>query len=210
MLAFLLMSTMATAQETQTAGDWRYQPFFRPQAGLSAWSGEAGTTTALNLGAQAGVRFKHKDRQNPGIQGVARARGTYLVSSAQGIDVRTGVFAGPAWERLRLQTGPDLFWNTYDWGFVELEPTLGLAWPVLALTNLGGVALSAGLQPSVFLRSDRASVDWSEQSVPGFGDEMTYFGSAGVALGSLRVNLSLSLTVTAYGMDRGLGFGIRI
>ncbi|MFT4980137.1 MAG: hypothetical protein ACI8S6_006049 [Myxococcota bacterium] len=208
MLTMIVLSSVGLAEQSE---DWGTQPFLRPQAGLSSWSSSSGqTSTALNLGAQAGLRFWQKQQKRPRIQGLTRAAGTYLLSGATGIDLRVGAFAGPAWDKIRLQTGPDLYWNQYNWGGETLPSTLGLAWPVQAMTTVKGVSLTAGVQPAFFLQSERASVDWSQESIPGIGDECTYFAAAGLSLSSLRLNVSLSQTVTAYGSQRGIGFGVRL
>lgn len=210
MLMALVFSTAALAQSATELGNWHVSPFLRPQGSLSSWNDGNGSRTALQVGAQAGVNFREKADDLPRIRGQARVMGNALVNAASGVDVRAGVFAGPSWQQVRLQTGPDVYWNQYDWGNVVLPSTLGLAWPVQALTQWNGLSLSAGIQPSFFLRSERESVDWSEQTLPGFGDEMTVFATVATALGGLRLNVSASQTTTAYGTQRGLGFGFRI
>lgn len=209
MLTTILLGTLSLAQ-AQDTGSWGTKPFIRPEAGISSWSSGGTTATAVDLGAQAGVRFWQKKADDPSIQGLTRVRGSYLLGTASGVDVRVGAFAGPAWKNIRLQTGPDVYWNRYDWGAVELDPTLGLAWPVQAFSRLGPLGLTIGAQPSFFLSSDRRSVDWSEQSVPGIGDECTYFATAAIQAASLRLSISLTQTITAYGTQRGLGVGFRL
>jgi len=211
MLPVILLSAVCAAQSVREYGDWSYQPYARPQFGLSTWTSGGTTRSATSLGAQVGIRFWEQKKRRPRIEGISRASGSYLLSNgADGLDVRVGAFAGPAWKKLRVQTGPDVYWNRYTWGNVTLDPTTGLAWPVQASTRLKGISLLAGLQPSFFLSSERDSVDWSEESLPGFGDEFTYFGAVGVSLGSLRFNVSLTQTITAYGSDRSLGLGVRL
>lgn len=191
---------------------WGSETYLRPQAGVSAWAGSGGgTSTAANVGAVGGMYYWQNESRSPIIQGQARARGTKVFGSGvTGTDIHVGNFIGPSWSSLMLQTGPDVFWNEYQFGATTLAPTLGLGWPLMASTGLGSVSVSAGVEPAWFISSDRPSVDWSSQSVPGFGDEFTYTAGAGVSIDPARLSLSYRHTVTAFGAQKGLGVGLKI
>ena len=109
-----------------------------------------------------------------------------------------------------LQTGPDFFWNEYQWGATELAPTAGVGWPLSAATGLGVVSLNAGVEPAWFISSDRPSVEWSDQTLPGFGDEFTYTAGAAVSLDPMRLSIGYRYTLTAFGAQKGLGVGLKI
>lgn len=208
MLALLAASAAWAAPENP---DWDVKPFLRPEAGLSSWSSGQGSQTAVFLGAQAGLNVRQKTRQKPFIQGQTRIRGAQTFGTgASGTDIRLGAFAGPSWGIFRLQAGPDVFWNRFTWGDIELAPTTGVAVPVMALAGLKVVALSAGVEPAFFLSSDRPGVDWSEVDGFGFGDEFTYFAAAGIDVVAARVNVSYSRTQTAFGAQQGIGVGLRL
>jgi hypothetical protein len=203
----LLFVINANAKEPS----WGSEPYLRPQAGLSAWAGSGGgTSTALNLGAVGGMYYWQNASRSPILQGQARASGVKVFGSGvSGTDVHVGNFIGPSWSSLMLQTGPDVFWNEYQWGATELAPTLGLGWPLVASTGLGALEISAGVEPAWFISSQRPSVDWSEASVPGFGDEFTYTAGGGVSLDPMRLSVSYRYTVTAFGAQKGLGVGLK-
>ncbi|MEL6342351.1 MAG: hypothetical protein AAFV53_04415 [Myxococcota bacterium] len=188
---------------------WEMEPFFRPQAGLSSWASASGNRrTALNVGAIAGSYF-YQDRPNlPIIMGLGRVQASWLAfggADISGSDVRVGVFAGPAWDRIRLRTGPDIYRDVYQWGLTTLAPTVGLSWPLSVSTGLGPIGLDAGIEPAFFLASDRPSVDWSQQDGFGFGDEFSYFIAGAIRGDGVNLGLSYSQTTTAFGVARGVG-----
>ena len=218
-LLLLLAPSAARAQADDGAGpggntqeDWKFRPFFKPEGGLSAWTSSSGqTSTAVSLGAQAGLYFWQTQRKRPRIEGLTRARGVQLFGSgATGTELRLGAFAGPAWGKVRLQTGPDIYWDRYQWGAVTLAPTTGLAWPVQATASLSALTLLAGVEPSFFLRSERPSVDWDTQDGFGFGDEFTWFVGGNVGTNVAGLNVTYSQTTTAFGVQRGFGVGVRV
>lgn len=191
---------------------WAFNPFFKPEAGASAWTSSSGaTSTALSLGAQAGLAFWQTQRKRPRIEGLTRVRGAQLFGSgATGTDLRLGAFAGPAWGKIRLQTGPDVYWNRYQWGTVTLDPTTGLAWPLQATADIEVLKVTAGIEPSFFLSSSRPSVDWDTQEFPGFGDEFTWFLGGTVGTKVAGINVTYAQTFTAFGVQRGFGVGLRV
>ena len=58
------------------------------------------------------------------------------------------------------------------------------------------------------LGGERESVDYSQKTLPGFGNEMEYGLSGRVGLGPVGIGLSYSTRVTAYGNDTTIGVGI--
>ncbi len=202
----LVLSAMAGDQS------WGTESYLRPQGGLSAWAGSSGgATTALNVGAVGGMYYWQNASRAPIIQGQARALGAKVFGSGvSGTDIHVGNFIGPSWSALMLQTGPDVFWNEYQFGATTLAPTLGLGWPLMASTGLEAVSLSAGIEPAWFISSERPSVDWSSQSLPGFGDEFTYSVGAGISVSPARLSLSYRHTITAFGAQKGLGVGLKL
>ena len=80
----------------------------------------------------------------------------------------------------------------------------------MASSGLGAVSVSAGVEPAWFISSERPSVDWSSQSLPGLGDEFTYSVGAGVSIEPARLSLSYRHTVTAFGAQKGLGVGLKL
>ena len=207
-LLTLLLAPSAQADENR----WGSEPYLRPQAGLSAWAGSGGgASTAVNLGAVGGLYYWQEQASSPLLQGQARVRGLKVVGSGvSGTDVRIGNFIGPSWSVLLLQTGPDVFWNEYQWGATELAPTLGVGWPLTAATGLGMLSVNAGVEPAWFISSARPSVDWDSESVPGIGDEFTYAVGGGLSLDVLRLSLSYRHTITAFGAQKGLGVGVKV
>ncbi|MFT5679347.1 MAG: hypothetical protein ACI8RZ_000251 [Myxococcota bacterium] len=204
----LVLVLSAIAEEAS----WASEAYLRPQGGVSAWAGTGGgTSTALNVGAVAGMYYWQNESRSPILQGQARASGAKVFGSGvTGTDLHIGNFIGPSWSSLMLQTGPDFFWNEYQFGATTLAPTLGLGWPLTASTGLGAVSVNAGVEPAWFISSQRPSVDWDSQSVPGFGDEFTYTVGGGVSIDPARLSLSYRYTVTAFGAQKGLGVGLKI
>ena len=212
MLTPWLLTSLLTNTAQAEGPRWGSEPYLRPQAGLSAWAGASGSTSsAVNLGAVGGLYYWQEQTRSPLLQGQARLRGLKVFGSGvSGTDVRIGNFIGPSWSVLLLQTGPDVFWNEYQWGATDLAPSLGVGWPLTAATGLGVMSLNAGIEPAWFISSARPSVDWSSQSAPGFGDEFTYAVGGGLALDAMRVSLSYRHTITAFGAQKGLGVGLKI
>ena len=174
------VSKSAAATTPQTPA-WETKLFAQPVVGGTVFSSGGSTTTAVSLGAEAGLRYWQTRRKTPRWRGVARVAGAYVLSSgdSSGMDVRVGNFIGPAWKSVGLSTGPDLFWNRYQYGSIELDPTLGLAWPLTATAWTQAFDVWAGVEPAWLSNADRR-VDWSTQDVPGFGHEFTYRAGLGV------------------------------
>jgi len=207
MLNLLLVLNAEAQDET-----WGTEPYLRPQAGLSAWAGASGaTSTALNLGAVGGLYYWQNESRSPIVQGQARARGLKVFGNGvSGTDIRVGNFVGPSWSSLMVQTGPDIFWNEYQWGATELAPTVGVGLPLVASTGLGPISINAGIEPAWFIVSERPSVDWDTESMTGFGDEFTYSAGGGVNIDPMRLTVNYRYTVTAFGGQKGLGVGLKI
>ena len=192
--------------------EWGSESYLRPQAGLSSWAGDAGGTgTAVNLGANAGMYYWQNESRSPILQGQARINGLKVFGGGvSGTDLRVGNFIGPSWSILMLQTGPDLYWNEYQWGTTTLDPTLGLGWPLVASTGLNAVSVYAGVEPAWFLSSQRPSVSWDGQPMPGIGDEFTYSVGGALTAAAMRLSFNYRYTLTAFGAQTGLGFGLKI
>lgn len=190
---------------------WETKLYAQPLVGGSAFSSGGTVTTAVSLGAEAGLRYWQTRRKTPRWRGVARIAGNYVLASgdSSGMEARLGNFIGPAWKSVGLQTGPDLFWNQYQYGAIELDPTVGLAWPLTATAWTQAFDVWAGVEPAWLSNPDRR-VDWSTQDVPGFGHEFTYRGGLGLDFGKVGLSLGYSYRITAGGGQHGLSAGIQL
>lgn len=191
---------------------WDSRFYLRPRAGGAVYSSGGETHSALTLGAQAGLRYSERKAKDPHLFGHARILGDYLVGSddVRGTEVRLGNFIGPWVGFVGAQTGPDLFWSQYRWGPVTLDPTLGLAWPVMGFVDIDVLQLFGGVEPAFYFNPDRARVDWSQVDAFGFGHEFTYMAGAALGSGGLQVSATWSYRITAFGPQQGIAIGFRL
>ncbi len=196
----------------QSPSKWETRTYLRPRGGLSMVSTGNGTSSALSLGAQAGLRYWETGRDLPRLMGNARVQGDYLVGSndVSGMEIRVGNFIGPRWKFVGIQTGPDVFWSQYTYGSLSLDPTLGLGWPVLAFADLDVLSLYGGVEPAFYFNPDRARVDWSTEDAFGFGHEFSYMAGASLNGGGVRLNFGWVYRITAIGAQQGLSLGVRV
>lgn len=190
---------------------WETKLFFEPQLGGFAYVGSGGTTTGVSVGAQAGLRYWQTRRERPRWRGEARVAGAYVLSTGDtsGMDFRVGNFIGPYWKHFGVETGPDVFWNQYEFGATRLDGSLGLAWPLTAKAWTDDLSAWAGVEPA-WLADETRRVDWSEATLPGFGHEFTYRAGVGATLGGLSLSLGYSYKITAGGDQHGLSVGVNI
>ena len=139
-----------------------------------------------------------------------------MISSgdATGMEIKLGSFLGPQWSGsggsyVRLQAGPDVFWNRYSFGDVTLDPTVGMAIPVMAFTGVKIIGVYAGFEPAWIDNEDRR-VDWDDQDAFGFGHQFSTFMGGQVNLGGMSVGLNYTRTITAYGVQRGVGVSMNL
>lgn len=192
---------------------WETKLYAEPKIGAFVFSDGQQTSTGASIGAEAGLRYWQVQRPFPRLRGVARVAGDYVLttSDASGVEARVGNFLGPYWQSVGLQTGPDLFWNRFTFGGNTLDPTIGLAWPVLARawTKKSELSVYGGVEPAWLSNKDRR-VDWSEQKVPGFGHEFTYRAGLGIRVGGLSLAAGYSYKITAFGGQHGISAGVAL
>ena len=206
-------ATQASADKpTDTKGPgWESKLYAEPRLGGFMFTSGGQTSTGVSIGAEAGLRYWQVRHPRPVLRGVTRVAGDYVLttSAASGMELRLGSFLGPYWKYAGIQTGPDLFWNKFSFGSVDLDPTVGVAWPLTvgAWTGQQELSVYGGVEPAWLTNPDRR-VDWSEQSVPGFGHEFTYRAGVGAQVGGLALSAGYSYRITAGGGQHGLSVGV--
>jgi len=191
--------------------EWDKKPFAKPLVGASLYSDGAQTYTTVALGGQAGLHFWQK-QPDPKIVGTGRvqAQGFLGGNGLNGYDVRLGAFAGPWYKVVGLRAGPDFFYNQFTYGPYVLGASPGVAIPVIGLLDFKVINLHAGVEPAFFFSPNRATVDWSQEDIFGFGGEFTYLAGVGLALDAFGVSLNYTDRVTAFGRQKGYGIGLRL
>ncbi len=207
MLSLLLASLTALAAPKS----WQVDPYVLPRVGGFVFTDGNRTVSGASLGAEAGLRYNQLNRPLPRWRGVARVAGDYVLttSDASGMEARVGNLLGPFWKHVGAQTGPDLFWNQYTLGSQTLDPTLGLAWPVIGRAWNKSLSAYGGVEPAWLSNADRR-VDWSSEPVPGFGHEFTWLGGVGFTVGDLGLSVGYRYRITAAGGQHGLSAGVSI
>lgn len=189
---------------------WGKKPFVRPAVGASLFNDGSQTYTTVALGAQAGLNV-WQEKPDPKVVGTTRVLGQYIIGAgSSGYEVRVGAFAGPWYKVVGLRTGPDIFHNQYSFGAIDLAPTTGLSWPVIALLDFKVINLYGGVEPAFFFSSDRPGVDWGAEPSFGFGSEFTYLTGIGLDVDAFGVSLSYTDRITAFGHQKGFGIGFRV
>lgn len=207
MLGVLLMSVSALAAPKA----WSVEPYVLPRVGGFVFSDGQRTVSGASLGAEAGLRYNQVNRPVPRLRGVARVAGDYVLttSDVSGMELRIGNLLGPFWKHLGAQTGPEVFWNRYTLGSQTLDPTVGLAWPLIGRAWNDSLSAYAGVEPAWLSNADRR-VDWSTEPAPGFGHEFTWLGGFGFRVGDLGLSLGYRYRITAAGGQHGLSAGVAI
>ncbi len=128
------------------AGHWKDPRWYvDPILGGGVVSVNGTAYAQANAGLQGGFRRRYKGGDIPWLNHTrARGVGTYgITSGSLGADLRVGSFIGPAWKRVVLQHGPDLWYSGY--GAVG-APDYRLGWsPGLDLYNGVRFKVSKGL-----------------------------------------------------------------
>lgn len=212
-LALALLSTPALADGKKKKAkqpEWRTRPYLQPIGGASSFSDGQTTTSSVYVGGQAGLMYRQVHKPFPRLKGNARLQGAYSFNSndVRGIDLRIGNFLGPQWKHVGIQTGPDLFRSSYQYGDVTLAPTGGLAWPAIVTGRMKQVSVYGGAEPAWYLGDARPGVDWSKTDSVGLGDEFSWLAGAGLSLGKVRVGIDYRRRTTAFGTDSVIGANV--
>ncbi len=205
-LGALVVSPPAEAQ----GGGWETRPYFDPVANYSMYGDPSGRVyTALGLGGEVGLHYNQTSGKQPVLRGRARVRGEYLLGQASGKEIRVGNLIGPWYKFIGIQTGPDVFWNQYQYGPVTLDPTFGLAWPVMVPIDLKVLYLVGGISPAWYF-SEREAVNWKDEQAFGFGQEFTQMVGVLLDVQVVRLSLSYQNRITAYGHQKSIGASIKL
>ncbi len=191
---------------------WETEPYVKPEAGAQINTGGGGTSTFVTLGASAGVRYTRVGAPPPVWTGQTRVRGLYGTGSGiESLDARLGSFIGPRYKHIGLEFGPDVFWNRMSVeGGESLDPSVGLEFPVVATAKLSKeFTIMGGISPAWLAEASR-EVDWSQVSVPGFGDEFSYLAGASLNLRPISLSVNYVYRIVATGAQQSLGFGINL
>jgi hypothetical protein len=201
---------VATAPPSPRA-EWDKKPFAKPLVGASLYSDGVDTFTTVALGGQAGLHFWQK-QPDPKIVGTGRVQAQGLLggNGLNGYDVRLGAFAGPWYKVVGARIGPDFFYNQFTYGPYTLGASPGVAIPAIALLDFKVINFHAGFEPAFFFSPNRATVDWSQEDIFGFGGEFTYLAGVGLALDAFGVSVNYTDRVTAFGRQKGYGIGLRL
>ncbi len=204
-------ASSAPAKQVEAPPAWKTKLYLEPRIAGFAYNAGGTVTTGVGIGAEGGLRYWQTRRELPRWQGRARAAATYVLASgdASGLDLRVGNFLGPNWKHIGAETGPDVFWNQYSFGSVDLDPTLGVAWPLTGKVWNDTLSAWLGIEPAWLVNKDRR-VDWSQTSVPGFGHEFTYRAGVGLNAGGLALSLGYAYKITAGGEQHGLNVGVAL
>ena len=194
---------LAEAQDKKTSGvPWDVQPYWRPVAGISAFSSGGSTWVGARLGATGGVRYW----KAPWL-GRTRALAAWTTGSGgvSGLELRVGSFMGPHKKYGGLEAGVDLFWNRLSAGSTDLLPASGgvdLPFNVhVGPEQFYGVA---GITPAILFSPERR-VDWSTTDAFGFGHEFAWQLGVGARVGRVGLAVTYSRRVVATGVYSGFG-----
>jgi hypothetical protein len=180
--------------------DWTAEPYWRPVAGVSAYSNGSGTWAGARLGAEGGVRYWRSP-----LSGRSRAQGSWITGSGglSGLELRLGSFMGPSRKYWSAQSGLDLFWDRVTLNGSELLPgSAGVDLPLDLRFGLPEIYGLAGVSTAYLFASERR-VDWSAVDAFGFGHEFGWRLGAGTNLGKLGAALTYSHRVLASGVHSG-------
>ena len=216
-MIFVLLSQIANAGENN-----KVRPLINPIIGTYSYRVSDNTDSyfdndvyrGLRVGGAVGVKYKSKQKGLakvlPNMTGRTRVLYTQTVASeAQITDMRLGTFIGPKWGPAKIEIGVDGIrtTNALPDGYAQ-EPYMAVATPLNAIFDIKVVKVQAMVSPQFFLGGTRNSVDFSQKTLPGFGDEMEYGISGRVGLGPIGIGLSYSTRVTSFGNDTTIGVGI--
>ncbi|MED5374553.1 MAG: hypothetical protein VX899_26285 [Myxococcota bacterium] len=184
---------------------WESDWYVTPGGGAQVFNSGGTTTTTVNVGGEAGLAYSYVNTPLPRWSGKSRVAANYIVSAsdganAEGLDVRAGTFIGPSWKTVGVQAGPDLFYNSWTYRSVELEPTFGAELPVTVHAQLNQVQAYAGVSPAwVDTKSRRVDWDTVDSPLPGIGHEFTYLAGITGVIGGVSLNGQYSYRITAAG-----------
>ena len=219
-MIFVLLSQIANAGENN-----KVRPLINPIIGTYSYRVSDNTDNyfdndvyrGLRVGGAVGVKYKSKQKGLakvlPNMTGRTRVLYTQTIASeAQITDMRLGTFIGPKWGPAKIEIGVDGIrtenvFPSADNQIVQ-DPYMAVATPLNAIFDIKVVKIQAMVSPQFFLGGSRDSVDYTQKTLPGFGDEMEYGLSGRVGLGPIGIGLSYSTRVTSYGNDTTIGVGI--
>jgi hypothetical protein len=188
------------------------KPSARPAVSAVLYSDGASTGALLGVGASVRLPFNQMVEKGPYWGGYTRAVGQVFLGPDfyNGYAVRVGAFAGPRLGPLRLDVGPDFFYDTYVYSGVTLDPVAGVGIPATGYIDFQKLMFYGGVEPSFYFSDVRDSVDWGSEDMFGFGDEFTYRVGTAINVDKLGLSIGYSHRITAYGPQRGVSFGIRL
>ena len=190
----------------QARPGWQQKFYARPLITGSTFTDNAGnTSTAVGLGAEAGLRYWQVNTPLPRLRGRTRVAGQYITSTnSKGTEVKVGSFMGPAWEYFGLESGLDVSWDKYEWNGIPMEATTGYGIPFIATTGVSIITLYAGFQPTWLSNEDRR-VDWDKTDEFGFGHQFSTFAGVALSIDNMNVGVGYTRTVTTIGVQEGYG-----
>jgi hypothetical protein len=200
------VSPRAVAQDAKASPGWEVEPYWRPVAGLNAYSSGGSTWVGARMGATGGVYYW----KSP-LLGRTRATGSWTTGSGvSGLEFRLGSFMGPHQKYWGAEAGVDGFWNRFTADGVDVIPgSVGIDLPVnihLGPQEFYGLA---GITPAILFAPERR-VDWSSTDAFGFGHEFAWQLGVGAHLGRFGAALTYSHRVVATGVNSGWGISLSI
>ena len=108
-----------------------------------------------------------------------------------------------------LESGLDISWDQYEWGGIQLEPTMGYGIPFIATTGVDFISVYAGFQPT-FLSTPERRVVWSETDEFGFGHQFSTFAGVHLTVDDMSVGVGYTRTITAFGIQQGYGLSLNL
>jgi len=160
------------------------------------------------LGGRAQVSYK--SRAALGGQGSTYVRYAHVFGSQRSADdFRVGTIIGPKLSVFSLQAGVEIQHTRYSFNDRFYPGAWSLGVPMIMNLDVKVVDLYAGAIPAWFVGNadGRQPTDWSQSSVPGFGDEIDYVAGIGLHLGPIRVGVSSQTRVGAFGAETMVSLG---
>jgi hypothetical protein len=179
---------------------WEVEPYWRPVAGVSAYSTGSGTWVGARMGALGGLHYWRSP-----LAGRTRAVGAWTTGSSglSGLELRLGSFLGPSKQYWGAEAGLDLFWDRVTLNGSDLLPgSAGVDVPLNLHFGLPEIYGLAGVG-TAFLFAPERRVDWSETDAFGFGHEFGWQLGAGTRLGGVGAALTYSHRVVVSGVHSG-------
>jgi hypothetical protein len=145
----------------------KFGVIFRPQVGLTTISGNddtfAGYHAGIHIGYHKSYRLKLAD-----IGWYTRTRTMLLPTFGEvyGSEMRLGSFVGVKLTAMEIETGLDVLRHKMSVSDqpLDFDADVGLAIPVRALIVFDDVKIKAGVEPRMYLGSNRTPINWEEQA----------------------------------------------